>query len=126
MLRYRLWLALVGYLVLSTGGGILLYMLDASGITASVAGFLLSLLVGLEAASLRRSKLARRGWTNLGVVVGDDREAAERRFFDAWVGSGAPATTPMTPPPAQPGLPARRPAGTSDIIGLFPEPGGRA
>ena len=40
---------------------------------------------------MRRWTLARRGWKNLGVVVGDDLEAAERRFFDAWVKDVQPA-----------------------------------
>lgn len=80
---------------------------------------LLSLLVAVEAASLRRFSLARRGWKNIGIVSGDDLEDAERRFYDAWI-TGAPAGREVPPhlphdsPPTQP----------PDIIGLFPEPGG--
>ncbi len=42
-------------------------------------------MIGLEASTLRRFTLRRRGWRNVGVVSGDDLEDAERRFFDAWV-----------------------------------------
>jgi len=98
---------------------------NLSGAPASVAngiGLLLGLLVGLEAGTLRRFALNRRGWKNLGVVSGDDLEDAERRFFDAWLrrtnSSGlhaVPASSPTAPR-------QRRPQGP-DIIGLFPEPG---
>ena len=46
-------------------------------------GFLLALLVGFE-ATLRRFAGAAR-LEERGIVVGDDVESAERRFFDAWV-----------------------------------------
>src|SRR5216684_3389140 len=51
------------------------------------AWFLFAVLVGLEASSLRRWTLTRRGWNDLGIVVADDLEAAERRFFAAWASS---------------------------------------
>ena len=89
---------------------------------------LLSLLIGFEAASLRRRKLARRGWTPVGLVVGDDLESAERRFFDAWFKDDAvePAAIvgprSSVPPPTT--LPNRQAASsTPTIVGLFPEPG---
>jgi hypothetical protein len=77
-------------------------------------------LVAVEAASLRRFSLARRGWKNIGVVSGYDLEDAERRFYDAWVHSAAigrsepPPVLPESPPLIQ----------SHDIIGLFPEPEG--
>ena len=48
-------------------------------------GLLIAILVGIEASSLRRWKLARRKFEQVGVVVADDLEMAERRFFDGWV-----------------------------------------
>ena len=45
---------------------------------------LIALLMGLEAATLKRWTLARRGWRQLDVVIADDEDAAERRFFDRW------------------------------------------
>ena len=50
-----------------------------------IVGVLIALLIGFEGPTLRRWTLARRGWINHGVVVADDEESAERRFFDAWI-----------------------------------------
>src|SRR5262245_526288 len=119
MLRHRLWLVLVGYLILAAALQVGVYRIGASASVMFVVGFLLSLLVGFEAATLRRFTLGRRGWRNVGIVVGDDVEAAERRFFDAWVkGEARPPAPPPSPPPM-----LRRPPPASDVIGLFPEPG---
>ena len=126
MLRHRLWLALIGYLLLAAAIGFALRAVGAGGEAAFLAAFLLALLVGFEAPSLRRYGLSRRRWKNLGVVIGDDREAAERRFFDAWVGEAAPRAMPTPPPsPAPVNAPPTPPASRA-IIGLFPEPGARA
>ena len=55
----------------------------------------------------------------MGIVVGDDVESAERRFFDAWVRGDT-----IVPPPPRLLTPLlRRPTPVSDVIGLFPEPG---
>lgn len=43
------------------------------------------LLVGFEAASLRRWALERRGWRLLGTVAGRNAEECERRFFESWL-----------------------------------------
>src|SRR6266849_3121345 len=85
MLWHRLWLVFVGYLALAVLLQIGLHLIGASAVVTFTAGALLALLVGFEAATLRRVTLARRRWKNIGTVVGDDGEAAERRFFDAWL-----------------------------------------
>ena len=118
MLRHRLWLVLVGYMCVAISLAALLYFLGASFAISAAAGLLLSLLVGIEAATLRRLTLNRRGWNDLGIVVADDLEAAERRFFDAWV-KGEPL---LISPPKD--VPRTRPTAASEIIGLFPQPGG--
>jgi hypothetical protein len=120
MLRHRLWLALVLYVAVAVaiGTGARFFGLS-TGITAAIA-FLVSLLIGFEASSLRRSALARRKWTNVGVVVGDDLELAERRFFDAWVRQKLPGRGAQASP--APGMPSPV---EGDVIGLFPQPGGR-
>jgi hypothetical protein len=121
MLRYQLWLVLIGYVIVAAALQVAVYMLGASPSVMFGVGFLLALLVGFEAATLRRFTLSRRGWRNVGIVVGDDVESAERRFFDAWVkGERRPVVTP--PRPSAPPM-LRRPAPASDVIGLFPEPG---
>src|SRR6202041_2110732 len=52
------------------------------GATVFLVDALLALLLGFEAASLRRWTLSRRNWRQLDIVVADDEEAVERRFFD--------------------------------------------
>jgi hypothetical protein len=71
--------------------------------------------------------LNRRGWKNLGVVSGDDREDAERRFFDAWLQrTNSTSVGPRAPTPGSTsGAPSWRGPRGSDVIGLFPEPGAR-
>jgi predicted lipid-binding transport protein (Tim44 family) len=124
LLAHRLWLALIGYVAASALLGGLFYLLGAPDGLRFLGSLLVALLIGFEAASLRRWTLARRGWRALGFVVGDDAENAERRFFAEWTGRPA---TPLAPPAAaEPNYaaPVRRGAPTgSDVIGLFPEPG---
>jgi hypothetical protein len=115
MLRHRMWLVLVIYVALMVGVNAGLRRLGLPIETVFVVGALIALLVGIEAGTLRRFKLARRGWSNVGVIVGDDREMAEQRFFDAWVRT-APAAYPLS-------AAATPYAHSSDVIGLFPQPG---
>jgi uncharacterized protein DUF2628 len=125
MLRYRLWLALTIYLLVTAAIDTGLRALGASVFALVLAGLLISLLAGLEAGTLRRFKLARRHWRNIGVVTGDDLEDAERRFFDAWIRQ-APArrAAPPTTPAGSSSAVASGPSpASSGVIGLFPEPG---
>jgi len=131
LLRYRLWLAFIGYVIVAIALQIALRWIGASPTVTVLVAALLSLLVGFEAATLRRFTLSRRGWRNVGLVVGDDIDSAERRFFDAWVNKAwtektwversSVGATPHASSPAM-GVPmARRPS--SEVIGLFPQPG---
>jgi hypothetical protein len=123
MLRYRMWLVLLIYVV---AGAAIENVLHYAGVGTGgivVIGLLISLLIGIEAGTLRRFSLARRGWKNVGIVSGEDLEDAERRFFDAWIrkapgehtkpaaASPLPASVSSVAPPAP------------DIVGLFPDPG---
>jgi hypothetical protein len=125
MIRHRLWLVLVLYLVVSIGIETSLRMLGASALLIALVGTLISLLIGLEAGTLRRFTLSRRGWRNVGVVSGDKVEDAELRFFDTWVRSrpaqGAASSPAKSPPAGSPPPPAS--PQSSGVIGLFPEPG---
>ena len=130
MLWHGLWLVFACYLVLAAA---LHFVLRAAGVPSALvfaAGALLALLVGFEAATLRRLTLARRRWKNVGIVVGEDPEAAERRFFDAWMHgeSRAPAqpkSAPFKSAPPTSASPASNTTGAAgpEIIGLFPQPG---
>jgi hypothetical protein len=119
MLRYRLWLVFAGYVLVIVALQIGLRVIGAPSTVMLTVGVLVSLLVGFEAATLRRFTLARRRWKIVGVVVGDKLEAAERRFFDVWVNNEA--REPLPPTTSTPML--RRPQAASEVIGLFPEPG---
>jgi hypothetical protein len=123
MLWHRLWLVLLIYVVVTVGlENALQYAGAGPGLTA-VAALLIAILVGIEASTLRRFTLTRRGYRQVGIVGGSNTEIAERRFFDAWQAPGKPADpagTPSTPPslPRTPPMPQ-----SGDIVGLFPEPG---
>jgi hypothetical protein len=130
MIWHRLWLVLASYLVILLALDVAMTVIGApSGVTTIVA-ILISLLVGLEAGTLRRFTLRRRGWRYAGFVSGDGREDAERRFFDTWAResntphTGSPPVAAMSAAPAS-RAPQGAPAVSSGVIGLFPEPGGR-
>src|SRR5258708_28949994 len=117
MLRHRMWLALLGYAVVTAALALVL-RLHASAGAGAVVWALFALLLGFEAGTLRRFTLGRRGLRNIGVVVGDDLELAERRFFDAWVrkdSRGEPAGTPALAPALRMPHP--------DVLGRVPAPG---
>jgi len=119
MLWRRLWLVTLLYFVIAIGLQTGLWAIGAANSAKYVVWFLFALLIGFEAGTLRRWTLTRRGWKNLGVVVGEDLESAERRFFAAWVPPTPPVpATPATQPPGN----FPRP-GDGQIIGLFPQPG---
>lgn len=130
LMAKRLWLALLGYLVLVAVAGGLLHLAGAGAPARAAVMMLISFLVGLEAATLQRWTLARRKWKQVGVVIADDLEEAERRFFAGWIERrkappeaeppplySAPVINSPRPEPPRPGPP-------SHPVGLFPEPGG--
>jgi hypothetical protein len=123
MARYRMWLVLLLYVV---AGALVENALHYAGVGTGgivLIGLLVSLLIGIEAGTLRRFSLARRGWKNVGIVSGEDLEDAERRFFDAWIRK---ARGKRTEPAAAAPRPASVPSvatHASDIVGLFPDPG---
>jgi hypothetical protein len=123
MLRHRLWLVLVIYLVVTAVLDTVLRGLGVSVFVLALVGILISLLIGFEASTLRRTTLGRRRWRNVGIVTGDGLEDAEQRFFGAWVddaGAARGAVPPPSPPPSPPSSAAPE---TPGVIGLFPEPG---
>jgi hypothetical protein len=130
---HRLWLALIGWLVLMAAIDVAMVRLGVVSGAIFLADVLLALLLGFEAASLKRWTLSRRNWRQLDIVVADDEEAAEHRFFDRWTAKQRSLSNDQAsvdrgaPPPTRdiPGQPFSRPPPSRDeIIGLFPEPGG--
>lgn len=125
LLRHRLWLALIGYLVLQ---GLISFGLDVLEIEGDRAGLLFllpNLLVALSLSDLRRAKLNWRGYEELGAVVAPDRESAERRFFEGWLSGTAatPRAVSFTAPLQAPIGPAS--VAPNPVLGLFPEARGR-
>jgi hypothetical protein len=130
---HRLWLALIGWIVLMTLIDVAMTRLGVSPTAIFLVDALIALLMGFEAASLWRWTLSRHNWRQLDIVVADDEEQAERRFFDRWTAKQRNPSNDQTavdrggPPPTRdvPGQAFSRPPplSQSEIIGLFPEPG---
>jgi hypothetical protein len=130
----RLWLALIGWIVLTVAVGFGMNALGATRGAIMFVDLLLAILMGLEAATLQRWTLSRRKWRQLDIVVADDEESAERRFFDRWSARQRGLSNDQwsvdrgAPPPTRniPGQPFSKspPLPQGGIIGLFPEPGG--
>jgi hypothetical protein len=122
LLWRRLWLAFVLYLVANFVLNVDLVLIGAPPGVKFLTSLLIALLVGLEASTIWRRKLAWKKWKMLGFVVGDDAETAERRFYAAW--AKRPDDKLAAAPAPQYSAPVRRgPPSPSDVIGLFPEPG---
>jgi hypothetical protein len=117
-LFHRLWLAalivLVGLAALAFGG----YALGLPPVAGTVISFLASWLIGLEASSLRRWTLTRRGRPARDAVVARDAAEAESRAIARWLDPSAASLPPRAP---FPGGPVRRP---DPVIGLFPDRAG--
>ena len=123
MLRYRLWLVAVLFVALAAVIEVgLRYAGIGSGWRALIFATL-SFLVGLEGATLRRWTLAMKGYTPVSVVIADNREEAEQRFFLNWTATRkaklAASSIPSTA--AEPAPRPRNPM-ASDVIGSFPQP----
>lgn len=130
LLWHRLWLGFVLWLAAMFVIGVLTQMLGLNPQMTALALWLPSLIAGFEAIELRRRKLIKKGFRDSGIVVADEIEDAEQRFFEEWVKGAAEAPrAPLTPPNA-PSSGASAPAAGAPmsgnpVIGLFPEPGRR-
>lgn len=124
LLWHRLWLVLLGYVAAVAALSVTLQLLGVWGSIRPLVLVLLAILMGLEAASLRRWSYSRGRWRQIDFVVADDEEAAERRFFDRWAEPHDTGPVPSHNVPTPPYQPRATPAAQQGIIGLFPEPGG--
>ncbi|HRF08125.1 MAG TPA: DUF2628 domain-containing protein [Xanthobacteraceae bacterium] len=134
LLRYRLWLAFLVWVVVFIAITLIGGWLGFGPLSGIAASFFPSLFFGMEAANLRGKKLIRKGYRDAGVVIAEDIESAERRFFENWKGAlRTPAKSDQPQPPQPPhGAPTIYPetkfaAATAEpgVIGLFPTPGQR-
>ena len=132
LLWHGLWLALIGWIVVMAAVGFGMSMLGPAGNAIFFVDLMLALLMGFEAASVRRWTLSRHKWRQLDIVVARNWETAERRFFERWTArqrviNDQTAVDRGAPPPTRdiPGQAFSRPPPLprNEIIGLFPEPG---
>ncbi|MEJ0011384.1 MAG: DUF2628 domain-containing protein [Bauldia sp.] len=121
----RMWLVLIGYIVIAMGIAFL-----AERLVGSSGGpiiFLLHILFALEANELRRWTLERNGYRMIGVAEGRSLEEAEIRYFGetdtAAMAAPVPPTPPTPPTPPRPQAPVKPSAEAGDVVGLFPAPG---
>lgn len=133
LLRYRLWLAFLIWLVAFAAVDVIGAWLGFGPYAALAASFFPSLVLGFEAINLRVRKLLKTGYREAGVVIAEDLETAERRFFESW--KNAPASeapvkgdypyAPEAAPSAYPETKFAVASAEQNIIGMFPAPGQR-
>ena len=79
-----------------------------------------SLIVAFEGTALKTFKLLHKGFREADVVLAEDLQAAERRFFERWKTPAERAI--FTPPPPPPASLPEAPHSSNPVLGLFPEP----
>jgi len=109
------------YVAVALGAEMALFYADIPVAVIGIIGLMASLLLGIEAATLRRLTLVRQGWRDVGIVSGHDQQDAEQRFFEAWV--HAAAGKPAQPSAHPASSPVPRMPRPPEVIGLFPNPG---
>ncbi|GJE43595.1 DUF2628 domain-containing protein [Methylobacterium soli] len=117
---HRLWIAGIGVLIGLAAAAFAGHALGLSPFMGFLVTLLLSILIGLEASSLRRWTLARRGRPVRDAVVARDAAEAETKAMTRWLD---PASAPRTLAPAAFAGAASRPS--EPVIGLFPFNEGR-
>ncbi|RAI42159.1 DUF2628 domain-containing protein [Rhodoplanes roseus] len=123
MIRHRLWLVLLCWVLVMAGFGVIYATISVPGGGRLLVSALIALLIGLESATLRRWTLLRSGWRDSGIVVADDLEAAEQRYFSGR--AAAPAYDRPAYDDDRTGPALRLGAGgRGGVLGLFPLPGG--
>ena len=117
LLWNRLWLAFAFWFAAMALLGAAVAALKLGSFVTYLALAVPSLILAFEATLLRQRKLVASGFRDAGVVLAEDIEGAERRFFDRWL-LREKAKPP--PPSSLPPLPQPAP---SPVIGFFPDSG---
>ncbi|MEX1147363.1 MAG: DUF2628 domain-containing protein [Sphingomonadales bacterium] len=87
-LYHRLWLVAVLLFVVGIGIEFLVRTLGIGGVGPYALALGVAILIGTEAANLRRWTLTRRGYEEVAVAVGSDLGEAEQRYFGDRLGTG--------------------------------------
>ncbi|TCK29967.1 uncharacterized protein DUF2628 [Ancylobacter aquaticus] len=119
LLRHRLWLAFIVY-VLAQGAVIAAILVLDLEDRAFALLLVANVAVAVGLPGLRRAKLVGKGYEEAGCVVAQKLEAAEQRYFDARLGEVAVARLPLPPVGGARINAAARPA-QAVVLGLFPE-----
>jgi len=80
----RAWLAAAGWSLLLVVIGLVAWKLRVSRDAMSWLGLALAVWLGFEGERVVAWALARRGYVETDVVIGDDEEEAELAFFHRW------------------------------------------
>ena len=123
LLYHRMWLVLLGYLVILVGFSWLAEPLAEPAQSGIM--ILFAIWFALEANNFRRWTMEGTGWSFIGVATGRDRLDAEHEFFAGEANLAAPAAPVSPVPPSPPDrLASPRPPQTpqTPVVGLFPEP----
>jgi hypothetical protein len=126
LLYQRMWLEFVLFVVLFVVLGWLLGQSDQGQALFGWISLGIVVLFAAEANNLRRAALERRGWREVGVAIGQSREAAEFAFFRSWLPEQERSSRdrPVAPEaPRRTEVPSGKPDSESEeVIGLFPQP----
>ncbi|MCH9806325.1 MAG: DUF2628 domain-containing protein [Alphaproteobacteria bacterium] len=80
-----MWIPLLGYIAATALVGAVLELIGLNPAWTTMAILGINLIVALEADSMRRWVLQRKGWKMIGTVSGANTRECERRFFEHWV-----------------------------------------
>lgn len=122
LLYHRMWGTLALYLAVVIALGWTMAALSLSATMTTIVWLVFGILFALEANTLRRLSLERRGYRLSDIVSGSSLQECEQRFFTAWL-NRAPPARPVGAgrEPRPPIVPSAPPGG--DVLGLFPERG---
>ncbi|WP_375454489.1 DUF2628 domain-containing protein [uncultured Methylobacterium sp.] len=117
-LYHRLWIAAGLVLAGLCATALIGYGLGLSPVSGTVITVLASLLIGMEASTLRRWTLARNGRPARDAVVAFNADEAEAKAMTRWL-------DPTRTPAIRPGATFVTGHAEAPVIGLFPVQGGR-
>jgi hypothetical protein len=87
--------------------------------------FFPALVFGMEGVNLRARKLLRKGYRDAGVIIADDLDTAEQRFFETWRTQTPAGKHEPKAPPVFPDTRLAAASAEQNVIGMFPAPGQR-
>lgn len=121
LLWQRLWIAFALFVMLMAA---FVFIADKiSPLLVVLLNALVGLYLGLEGTNLKSLKLKNKGWQEVDVIIANDEEEAEVRFFSKRMNEHAVREENVPTPETGPPLQARTPVLTQkkrSVIGGFP------